>query len=73
VAVTDAFGRELAPLLQKLDPKANDAFPNIYVKPTPEGVYLCDNLTNQVVASQVIRAVLDVLLRYSPSVEFIEP
>ena len=70
--VAAALREHLEPLLQRLDPAASDAFPNVYAAQVPEGLYLCDNLTNSAVASSVIRAAIDLLLLYAPSVTVTE-
>ena len=72
-AVADALAQQLGPMLVRLDPKSNEPFPNAYVKPIAEGVYVCDNLTNSEVSAQVIRSVLDLLLLYSSEVTIVEP
>lgn len=73
VKVAEALEIHLAPLVARLDPKANDPFPNAYVNAIAEGVYICDNLTDSGVSAQIIRGVLDLLLRYSPEVCVVEP
>ncbi len=71
--VATALAEQLAPLLQRLDPKANEPFPNAYVEAIPEGLYVCDNLTDPVVAALIIRNLIDLLLLYSPEVQVVEP
>jgi hypothetical protein len=71
--VATALTEELLPLLQRLDPKANEPFPNAYVKAIPEGIYVCDNLSDRVVAALIIRNLVDLLLFYSPEVQVVEP
>jgi len=70
--VSVALREHLAPLLQRLDPEASNAFPSVYAVAVPEGLYICDNLTNSTVASTVLRAALDLLLLYAPSVTVTE-
>ena len=70
--VSAALGEHLAPLLQRLDPEASNAFPSVYATAVPEGLYICDNLTNPTIASSVLRAALDLLLLYAPSVTVTE-
>jgi hypothetical protein len=71
-AVSAALIEHLPPLLQRLDPQAKEAFPSIYAVAVPEGLYLCDNLTDPAVASGVMRAALDLLLLFAPSVTVTE-
>ena len=66
--VADVLAQELAPLLRRLDPKAGEPFPNTFVKGIPEGLYVCDNLTDSNVSAQIIRELVDLLLRCSPEV-----
>ena len=73
VDVARALSEQLEPLLARLDPQASEPFPHAYVKTIPEGLYVCDNLTNPEVASQIIRGLMDLLLRYSPEVTVVEP
>lgn len=70
--VATALAEQLAPLLQRLDPKVNESFPNVYVEAIPEGLYVCDNLADPVVAALIIRNLLDLLLLYSPEVQVVE-
>jgi len=56
-----------------VDPKANEPFPNVFVKMIPEGLYVCDNLTDPRVASLLIRSLIDLVLQYSPEVTLVEP
>jgi hypothetical protein len=70
--VSAALGEHLAPLIQRIDPEASNAFPSVYAVAVPEGLYICDNLTNTTVASSVVRAAIDLLLLYSPSVTVTE-
>jgi hypothetical protein len=67
------LSNELAPLLERLDPKTHEPFPNLYVQQIPEGLYVCDNLTNSTVAALVMRELIDILLRCSPEVSVVEP
>jgi hypothetical protein len=71
-AVSAALAEHLAPLLRRLDPEASNAFPSVYAVAVPEGLYICDNLTNAAVASSVMRAALDLLLLYAPAVTVAE-
>jgi hypothetical protein len=71
-AVSAALGEDLAPLLRRLDPEASNVFPSVYAVAVPGGLYICDNLTNPEVASSVMRAALDLLLLYAPSVTVAE-
>ncbi len=70
VAITIAT--ELPSLLERLDPRAREAFPNLYVEQIPEGLYVCDNLTDSKIAALVIRALIDLLLKHSPAVSVVE-
>jgi hypothetical protein len=72
-SVADTLERELPRLLQRLDPKAAEAIPNVIVRAIPAGVYVCDTLIDKLVAAQVIRGLLDILLRHCQSVEVVEP
>ena len=71
--VAVALAHHLAPLLTRLDPKVNEPFPNAYVNVIPEGVYVCDNLTDSEVSAQIMRGILDLLLLYSPEVTIVNP
>ena len=62
----------LPALLERLDPRAKESFPNVIVHVIPEGVFLCDTLMDQTVGSEVIRGVIDLLLRFSDSVSVSE-
>jgi hypothetical protein len=72
-AVATAISQWRQPLLDRVDPKAGESFPNVFASPTEEGLYLCDNLTDSNVAAQVIRESIDLLLLHAPSVVIGEP
>jgi hypothetical protein len=70
--VASALSEQLPALLANADPKAGDAFPNVYVQSDSEGVYLCDNLTDAAVSAKVLRRVIDLMLLHSQSVTVAE-
>ena len=70
--VAKALSEQLPALLQSMDPKSGDPFPNVYVQSDPDGVYFCDNLTDAVVSATVLRRVIDLMLLYSESVTVAE-
>lgn len=71
--VAEALSDQLSGLLNRVDPKANESFPNVFVKMIPEGLYVCDNLTDPAVASLLIRSLIDLVLQFSPEVTLVEP
>lgn len=72
-AVAEALQRELATLLDRVDPRARELVPTVSVTPIPEGVHVCDHLQDAVVAAQVMWRVLDLVLRHSSEVKVVEP
>ena len=72
-SVAGAVAEQLVPLLRKLDPRADESFPHVHVEAIPEGLYVCDHLTDSTVASNVVRSLIDLLLRYSAEVSVVEP
>ena len=72
-AVAAAISQWLQPLLDRIDPKAGEPFPNVFASPTEEGLYLCDNLTDNSVAAQVLLESIDLLLLHAKSVVITEP
>jgi hypothetical protein len=72
-AVASVLSEWLQPFLRRVDPRATEPFPNVYVDQTPDGLYICDNLTDPTVAALVIRGAIDLLLQRSPSVTVSEP
>jgi len=73
LAVAQVLEAQLLPLVRELDPLAEDPFPNAFVKQVPQGVYVCDNLTDSGVANAIIRRLVDLLLRHAPQVTVVEP
>jgi hypothetical protein len=71
--VASVIAEHLQPLLSRIDPNACEPFPNVYVSQTPDGLYLCDNLTDPAVAALVMREAIELLLWRSPSVTISEP
>lgn len=57
--------RRLPGLLERLDP---DPVGNIDVRSIPEGLFICDHLSNPAIAALVFRQAIDLLLRVSPTV-----
>jgi hypothetical protein len=72
-AVASAISQWLQPLLDRIDPRAGEPFPNVFASPIEEGLYLCDNLTDSSVAAQVIRGSIDLMLLHAQSVVIAEP
>jgi hypothetical protein len=71
--VASLLSEQLPTLLARVDPKAGDPFPNVYVQSDSNGVYLCDNLTDAAVSATVFRRVIDLMLLCSRSVTVAEP
>jgi hypothetical protein len=63
--VAEKAETEIPELLERLDPSPGN---NIDVSPIPEGLFVCDYLSNDVVAAKVFRAAISWLLRFSPQV-----
>ena len=71
--VRAVLARELPALLLRVDPRASEDFPNVFATIVEEGVLLCDNLSDESVAAQVIRELIDLLLLHSESVSVTAP
>ena len=63
--VAEKAETEIPELLERLDPSPDN---NINVSPIPEGLFVCDYLSNDVVAAKVFRAAISWLLLFSPQV-----
>ena len=70
--VAAVLAKELPALIQRLDPASGEAFPNVYVSPTDDGLYICDTLSNRGIAALVLRSAIDLLLLHSQSVMVVE-
>jgi hypothetical protein len=66
LALHELLSTSLPALLAELDPLYGDPFPNAIVELQPEGVYVCDTLSDTDVAAKVIRAVTDLILMRAP-------